>query len=186
LGYTPYSSANPAWYTSCTGTLTSSSLKTVNGCCLVWSWDICIQSWWIENDTTCTTDTIEALWSWTKAQFNCITNKDPDRYYIITDEWWPVNDFEPDNAWTVWQVLTKKSVWYEWQDNTWFSPSNCGCCWQVLTKTSSWYCWDNAPATWIQNLSGSPICICYKWTWTKADFDCLWTYRCDTEYNVIG
>ena len=45
LGYTPYSSANPSGYTTCTGTLTNSSLKTVNGCCLIGSWDICIQGW---------------------------------------------------------------------------------------------------------------------------------------------
>jgi hypothetical protein len=45
LWYTPYNSTNPNWYTSCTWTLVPSSLKTVNGCCLVWSWDICIQPW---------------------------------------------------------------------------------------------------------------------------------------------
>lgn len=40
--------ANSCGYTTCTGTLTDSSLKTVNWCSLVWSWDICIQSgtWW--------------------------------------------------------------------------------------------------------------------------------------------
>ena len=37
--------ANGCWYTTCTGTLTNSSLVTINGCCLVGSWDICIQGW---------------------------------------------------------------------------------------------------------------------------------------------
>ncbi len=37
--------SNGCWYTTCTWTLTDGSLVTVNGCCLVGSWDICIQ-WW--------------------------------------------------------------------------------------------------------------------------------------------
>lgn len=83
LWYTPYNTTNPNWYTTCTGTLNWWDLKTVNGCCLVWSWDICI-SWW-----------------------------------------------------------------------------------------------------WIQNLPWSPVTICYKWTGDSCAFEALWTYRCDTEYNVF-
>lgn len=37
---------------------------------------------------------------------------------------------------------------------------------------------------WIQNLAGSPVCICYKWTWDMCAYCALGTYRCDTEYNV--
>ena len=43
--------ANSCWYTTCTGTLTSSSLKTINWCCIVWSWDVCIQ-WWVTSVNT--------------------------------------------------------------------------------------------------------------------------------------
>ena len=53
LWYTPYNSTNPNGYTTCTGTLTDSSLKTVNGCCLIGSWDICIQ-WWVTSVNWCT------------------------------------------------------------------------------------------------------------------------------------
>lgn len=45
LWYIPYNSTNPNGYTTCTGTLVNSSLVTINGCCLVGSWDICIQGW---------------------------------------------------------------------------------------------------------------------------------------------
>lgn len=45
--------ANSCGYTTCTGTLTDSSLKTVNGCCLIGSWDICIQ-WWVTSVNWCT------------------------------------------------------------------------------------------------------------------------------------
>lgn len=51
LGYTPYNSSNPSWYTTCTWTLTNSSLVTVNGCCLVWSGDVTISwlpAWWTD------------------------------------------------------------------------------------------------------------------------------------------
>ena len=56
--------SNGCWYTTCTGTLTDNSLKTVNGCSLVWNWDICIQSgtWWQINGTlSCQTDLNTAL-----------------------------------------------------------------------------------------------------------------------------
>ena len=45
--------ANSCGYTTCIGTLTDSSLKTVNGCCLIGSWDICIQ-WWVTSVNWCT------------------------------------------------------------------------------------------------------------------------------------
>lgn len=45
--------ANSCGYTTCTGTLTDSSLKTVNGCCLIGSWNICIQ-WWVTSVNWCT------------------------------------------------------------------------------------------------------------------------------------
>ena len=45
--------ANSCWYTTCTGTLTSWSLVTINWCCLVGSWDICIQ-WWVTSVNWCT------------------------------------------------------------------------------------------------------------------------------------
>jgi hypothetical protein len=45
LWYTPYSSANPNWYTSCTGTLVPSNIACINGCCLTNWGDVCIQ-WW--------------------------------------------------------------------------------------------------------------------------------------------
>ena len=44
---------NGCWYTTCTGTLTNWSLVTINGCCLVWSWNICIQ-WWVTSVNWCT------------------------------------------------------------------------------------------------------------------------------------
>lgn len=196
---------NSCGFTTCTGTLNWWDLKTVNGCCLVWSGDICIQGWGIENDTTWTTDTIEAFWSWTKAEFNCLT-RDPDKYYIVTDagstdwvvcdtafgcSWDTVTDKAPSmNAvydamccciqfpvtsvnWCTWAVTVDE-----------FSPSNSWTEWQVLTKTNAWYNWSEAPATWIQNLPWSPVCICYKWTWDMCAYCALGTYRTDTEYNV--
>lgn len=45
--------SNSCWYTTCTGTLVDSSLVTINWCCLVWSWDICIQ-WWVTSVNWCT------------------------------------------------------------------------------------------------------------------------------------
>lgn len=44
---------NSCGYTTCTGTLVDSSLVTINWCCLVGSWDICIQ-WWVTSVNWCT------------------------------------------------------------------------------------------------------------------------------------
>lgn len=45
-----------------------------------------IEGWWIQNDTTGTTDVIEKIWSGTKAEYDLLWTYDPDIYYIITDE----------------------------------------------------------------------------------------------------
>ena len=46
-----------------------------------------IEWWWIQNDTTGTTDVIEKIWSGTKSEYDLLWTYDPDTYYIITDEW---------------------------------------------------------------------------------------------------
>lgn len=117
-----------AWATA----LQNWDLKTVNGNSLVWSGNIEILGW-IQNDTTWTTDTIEAFWSGTKDEFDNLT-KDSDKYYIVTDvgspaavvtsvNWntWAVTvaEFEPDNAGSTDQVLTKTASWYEWANAAW-------------------------------------------------------------------
>lgn len=81
--------ANGCWYTTCTWTLVPSDIACINGCCLTNGWDICIQ-WgsWIQNDTTWTTDIIDCIWSWTKAEFDLIAHC-CDNYYIVTDAWTP-------------------------------------------------------------------------------------------------
>ena len=74
--------------------------------------------------------------------------------------------FEPDNAWTLWQLLQKTSNGYEWKTlnyvssvnwQSWpvtvdeFDPENAGTTGQVLKKTSSGYQWENETAgsyTW--------------------------------------
>ena len=82
LWYTPYNSSNPSWYTTCTGTLTSSDIACINWCCLTNWWDICIQSWWITNDTTCTTTCVTWVWAWTEAEYWCIWTKSNSVLYF--------------------------------------------------------------------------------------------------------
>ena len=74
LWYTPYSSANPSWYTTCTWTLVPSNIACINWCCLTNWGDITI-SWWITNDTTCTTSTVTGVWAGTEAEYACIWTK---------------------------------------------------------------------------------------------------------------
>ena len=79
--------ANSCWYTTCTGTVTSSDLSSyvtnacvacINWCCLTQWGDICIQ-WWAESNTktfcmACSNDlvTAQAAYDWYKAGNNPI------------------------------------------------------------------------------------------------------------------
>ena len=50
--------------------------------------------------------------------------------------------FDPENAWTLAQVLKKTSTGYRWSDEVaWFDPENAGTTGQVLKKTSTGYHW---------------------------------------------
>lgn len=74
LWYTPYNSTNPNWYTTCTGTLNWSDLKTVNSCCLVWSWNIQID--WAFDGTP-----------YTQAEYNALpASKDTDGIWRLIYE----------------------------------------------------------------------------------------------------
>ena len=82
--------SNSCWYTTCTWTLTSSDLAPyaqtsciacINWCCLTNGWDICIQSWWITNDTCWTTTQVAKIWAWTEAEYCCLWTKDECTIY---------------------------------------------------------------------------------------------------------
>lgn len=52
-----------------------------------------------------------------------------------------------------------------------FNPSNAGTTWQVLTKTAWWYEWDNAPATWITNdTTWTTTTVTKIRAWTEAEY----------------
>ena len=66
----------------------------------------------------------------------------------------------------------------EW--DLWYDTTN-----DVL-KSYNGSSWDEAGGSWwIQNLPWSPITINYKWSWSKAEFLALDSYRADTEYNIV-
>lgn len=74
--------SNSCGYTTCTGTLNWWDLKTINGCCLVWSWDICIQGWWIENlpwSPIC----ILYKWTWDMCAYCCLGTYRSDTEYNV-------------------------------------------------------------------------------------------------------
>lgn len=77
-------------------------------------------------------------------------------------------------------AATAPSTPNEW--DLWYDTAN-----DVL-KSYNGSSWDEAGGSggWIQNLPWSPITINYKWSWSKAAFEALATYRADTEYNVVG
>lgn len=80
---------NGCGYTTCTWTLTNSSLVTINGCCLVWSWDICIQGW-VTSVNWCT-------WAVCVNEFSPASAWSCWQYLQKTDNWY---DWAPvSSAW---------------------------------------------------------------------------------------
>ncbi len=81
---------NGCWYTTCTGTLTNWSLVTINGCCLVWSWNICIQ-WGVTSVSythlTVTVSEFCPSSSWSCGQVLQKTNNWYDWATISLDAW---------------------------------------------------------------------------------------------------
>ena len=51
------------------------NIKTVNWNSLLWSGDITIQGWWIQNDTTGTTSTVTGIWAWSETEYTNLSTK---------------------------------------------------------------------------------------------------------------
>ena len=110
-----------------------------------------------------------------------------------------MNGFYPENVGTTWQVLTRTTTWYEWENatglvtsvngNTWAVTVNevpwTWTTWHILTKTANGYDWAAAPASWIQKASWSPIDLQYIWAWTEAQYTALTNKNENTVYLTI-
>ena len=59
------------------------NIKTVNNQSLLWSWNITIESWWIQNDATWTTTTVTKIRAWTEVEYALITPNANTIYYIF-------------------------------------------------------------------------------------------------------
>lgn len=91
------------------------------------------------------------------AKYTAWSNISIDNNFAINND----APFEPDNAWTLWQLLQKTSNGYEWRTlnyvssvnwQSWpvtvdeFDPENTGTTGQVLKKTNTGYQWENETA----------------------------------------
>ena len=63
-----------------------------------------IEWWWIQNDTTGTTDVIEKIRSGTRQEYDALWTYDPDTYYIITDEGGNLEYIINNKTWTTGRV----------------------------------------------------------------------------------
>lgn len=121
--------------------------------------------WWnITGTLSDQTDLNNAL-AWKQDELTLPAN--PTQWNLVT--WWADNEtlvdggavptgFNPDNAWTVDQILTKKANWYEWS---------------------------NAPVSGIQCDPNSPITITKIRCWTESQYSNLWTYNSTTAYMTV-
>lgn len=149
--------ANGCWYTTCTGTLNWWDLKTINWCCLVWSWDICIQwwGWWASNCMEYLVVWWWGWWNWCRAWW----------------WWWAVNHWYIRIAnmciwiwlWWAWANCSLNACyWWNW----WCSYM----CWDWVAIISNWWCWvTNDCVSWW--MSGS-----WKQWWRRWSSSCRWVW----------
>ena len=57
--------------------------------------------------------------------------------------------------------------------------------WQLLTKTSEWYSWEDAPEPWFAIAPDSPLKPKYLWYWTQSQYDALTQYYTVTENDTV-
>ena len=113
-----------------------------------WNWKQDALTAWaniqISNNIISATDTTYSAWTAMELVWNTFNNTKP---------------FDPENAWTLSQVLKKTSTGYRWANEanavtsvnwqTWdviveeFDPQNSWSTWQVLKKTSTGYSWQD-------------------------------------------
>ena len=134
-------------------------------------------SWYEWDDAPATgvwssNNTYEDIIYLSQSDYDALTTKDPNTLYSTPDgEGW--EPFDPSNAWTTgqvltktawwydwetidalpswgttWQVLTKTASWADWEDVSWFSPESTWSTWQVLSKTSTWYDYKDSVLSW--------------------------------------
>lgn len=161
--------ANSCWYTTCTGTLTENSLKTVNGCSLVGSGDICIE------------------WGWC-SEWWCITGTLCDQ----TDLQWALDDkVNICDCYTYWD-FTKCRSFFWYNDCYGIAIECCGCwCnqWGFLRPDSleiSYNCnghvvWSDM-RSWYTSLfeydwACDNCCVCIDFWWICVCWDCV-TDKC--------
>jgi hypothetical protein len=95
------------------------------------------------------------------------------------------NWFNPNNLWSVWQVLTRNSSWYGYADapvtsvnsQTWEVIINAvpswGTDWQVLSKVSGSVAWAD-PSWWIENdTTGTTSTVTWIWAWSENEYSSL-------------
>lgn len=131
-------------------------------------------------------------------------NGSPATKKYVDDSVGAVDEFEPGNAWTTWQVLKKTANGYEWANETpgwvtsvngqtWavtvdeFEPESAWTTWQVLKKTATGYDWANGGwgGGWIQLSPDSPLQLDYLWAGYEDDYANVSTYGDTTAYLVI-
>ena len=137
--------SNGCWYTTCTGTLQSCDIATINWCCLTMWGNICIQWWW---STWMYVDYVIVWWWW---GWWAWVGYNPWWW----GGWWQVKEFywALVMQWSCCAIVWNWGTW--WTNNVWGNWWNSSFLWVV----ANWWCWwkwwnDNYMITWWTS-----------WTW---------------------
>ena len=117
---------------------------------------------WVEykigwGDITSSNNTYNNIIYLSQNDYDALSTKDPNTLYSTPWDWWL---FSPENVGTVWQVLTKTSTGYWWDDASW---------WVVVSDQSN-------------NILSTGMKI---WAGTQANYDALTSYDANTLYLTI-
>lgn len=83
-------------------------------------------------------------------------------------------------------MTTITKLHLNWSDyDIGFNPENAWTTWDVLKKTASGYEWGAAPASWIQNdTTWTTTTVTKIRAWTEAEYNALWSYSASTIYHI--
>jgi hypothetical protein len=114
-----------------------------------------------------------------------VTSVNGQTWAVTVDEWdvyWPASSTDWHLA--VFDGATWKLIKDGWAVPTWFNPENAWTTWDVLKKTASGYEWGTAPATWIQNdTTWTTTTVTKIRAWTEAEY-ALITPNANTIYHI--
>lgn len=148
-------------------------------------WETPAATWVISSNNT-----YEDMIHLSQADYDALVSPDPDTFYSTPDdESWA---FEPENEWTIGQVLTKTATGYEWQ-GWWDTPEvieekivykmNADGSGNLYIPTAWAWWWGYNSYDWQVSVDGWAATQ-YTWTWSNWSMITLSWYTANSNHTI--